>query len=63
GGHRAVREGDLKVVWENRKTGWELYDLSRDRTETKNLADRQPELVNRLARQWEIWARMTDVKF
>ncbi|MCB1237363.1 MAG: sulfatase-like hydrolase/transferase, partial [Verrucomicrobiae bacterium] len=64
-GNRAVRDGDLKLVWEKAKDGrkWELYDLSKDRTETNDLAAAQPAKVDLLARRWIAWARLTDVKF
>lgn len=62
-GTRAVREGDWKLVWENAKTGWELYDLSKDRTETNNLAAEQPAKVEALSKKWIAWARLTGVKF
>lgn len=62
-GTRGVRDGDLKLVWENAKSGWELYDLSKDRTETHNLAESQPTKVDQLAKKWVAWARLTDVKF
>ena len=63
GGHRAVREGNLKVVWEKRGKSWELYDLSRNRTETRNLAKDQKAKAAELAKKWITWARMTGVKF
>ncbi len=63
GGHRAIRDGDLKAVWENKKTDWELYDLSQDRTETHNLASEQPAKTAELAGKWIEWARMTGVRF
>ncbi len=55
-GHRAVRIGDWKLV--SSRSGpdpgtWELYNLRRDRTETRNLAASHPDLVHRLARAWE----------
>ena len=62
-GARGVREGDWKLVWEKRKKAWELYDLSTDRTETRNLASENPVLVDQLAAKWKAWARLTDVKF
>ena len=50
-GNRALRRGDWKIVAV--KGGpWELYDLATDRTETKNLADKRPELVAELAQLW-----------
>ncbi len=62
-GTRGIREGNWKLVWENGKTGWELYDLGKDRTETNNLAESQPAKVDQLAKKWVAWARLTDVKF
>lgn len=62
GGHRAVRLDDMKAVWENERTGWELYDLSVDRTETDNLAQSRPQVVESLARQWADWARLTGIR-
>jgi arylsulfatase A-like enzyme len=50
-GHRAVRVGDWKLV-ATKRAAWELYDLSRDRTELVNLAAEQPERVANLERAW-----------
>lgn len=62
--NRAVREGNWKLVWENKsRAGWELYDLSKDRTETRNLADQFPDRVQEMAEMWEAWAETTDVKY
>ena len=55
-GHRAVREGALKLVAPPNKP-WELYDLSRDRTELDDLAPAQPETVERLAKIHESWLK------
>lgn len=54
-GNAGLREGDLKLV---RLEGgeWELYDLSRDRTETHNLAAERPDDVKRLAAGWQTTA-------
>ena len=32
---------------------WELYDLGKDRAETTDLAEKQPEKVKELAARWE----------
>jgi arylsulfatase len=40
---------------------WELYDLEADRTETHNLAAREPARVAAMAAAWEAWARRADV--
>ena len=51
-GHRAVREGDWKLV--AAKGGpWELYDLARDRCETRDLAAAEPARVATLAAGWQ----------
>lgn len=54
--NRAVRQGDWKLVWDKLIRKWELYDLSKDRTETHNLAETQPDTVNTLAAAWFTWA-------
>ena len=51
-GNRALRAGDWKIVAAGADAPWELYDLSQDRAETKNLAAQQPEKVRELAAQW-----------
>ncbi len=49
--HRAIRAGDWKLVALANQP-WELYDLSRDRGETRNLASAQPDRVQALAGRW-----------
>ena len=51
-GNRAIRIGNWKLV-AAAKQPWELYDLTADRSETKNLAEKMPEKVAELAKQWE----------
>jgi arylsulfatase A-like enzyme len=51
-GHRAVRMGDWKLV-AARGTPWELYDLTSDRCETKDLAADKPDRVETLAKEWQ----------
>ena len=50
--NRAIRVGDWKLVV-SKKNPWELYDLSRDRSESHNLADKHPEKVRELEQLWE----------
>lgn len=54
-GNRAIRAGDWKLVSaKNQGSGaWELYDLSTDRGESKDLALQFPERVRELAAAWE----------
>ncbi len=54
-GNRAVRAGKWKLAALKGKP-WELYDLDADRTETTNLADKHPELVDKMGTQWRAWA-------
>jgi arylsulfatase A-like enzyme len=60
GPQAAVRRGQWKLVrwrdFEARTTsGWELYDLSQDAGEARNLAGQKPELVRELSVAWERW--------
>ncbi|MGL4553177.1 MAG: arylsulfatase [Gemmataceae bacterium] len=52
-GNRALQAGDWKVVASGKAAAWELYDLSKDRTETKDLAAERPEKVRELAGLWQ----------
>lgn len=61
-GHRAVRQGRWKLVWDQDVRRWELYDLAVDRAETRDLAADQPERVKRMAQDWETWAERTGGK-
>jgi arylsulfatase A-like enzyme len=53
GGRVAIRKGDWKLVKYNvdkdPDASWELYDLSIDISESRNVASRRPELVRELA--------------
>lgn len=55
GGTDAVVKGDFKIVRE-RQGEWALYDLSVNRTETRNIADQRPEIVRELATLWVHWS-------
>jgi arylsulfatase A-like enzyme len=51
-GNRALRVGDWKIVAAGKDSPWELYDLSSERSETKDLAKDKPEKVKKLAAIW-----------
>ena len=55
-GNRAIRIGDWKLVDDHTKP-WELFDLSKDRSETKNLASVYPEKVKEMEQAWLKHAR------
>jgi arylsulfatase A-like enzyme len=59
-GNRAVREGDWKLVALN-NGAWELYDISKDRAELNNLAEKEPQRVKRMAEMYDNWAKRAGV--
>ncbi len=52
-GNRAYRLNDWKIVASGTNSPWELYNLSKDRAESINLADRHPGKLRELAQLWE----------
>jgi len=56
---KAVREGRWKAVRQG-KAAWELYDVTADRTELRDLAAAEPEVLARLTGAWEAWLAATD---
>lgn len=60
-GNRAVRKGDWKLVSRfnydiNKPFEWELYNISSDRTEMKNLAKDHPQKAEELVQLYKQWA-------
>ena len=51
-GNRAIRAGDWKLVAAGKDAPWELYDLSVDRAESKNLAGERAEKARELEQLW-----------
>lgn len=60
-GNKAVREGDWKLVAEHGKP-WELYDLSKDRSEQNDLSSMEPQRAQRMAAMWNTYAARTNVE-
>jgi arylsulfatase len=58
-GNRALRAGSWKLVARGPRGPWELYDMEADRTETRDLASREPERLAAMAENWHDWARRT----
>jgi arylsulfatase len=59
-GNRAVRNGKWKIV-ARFKRPWQLFDMSRDRSETHDIAAQHRALVKKMAAQWSRWAMTSDV--
>ena len=64
--NRAIRMGKWKLVARAGRRSpfkgpWELYDLGADRTETNNLAQQRPEIVEQMDGMWEKWADENNV--
>ena len=72
GGNRAIIKGNWKLVskaaprnWrfiridEIPLEDWALYDMEKDRTETRDLANQKPEKVKKMAEMWQLWAERT----
>jgi arylsulfatase len=60
--NKAVRHGDWKAVQPAEPSSpWELYDLSRDRSELDDLATAEPARLNTLKTAWEGWAKTHQV--
>ncbi|HSU57252.1 MAG TPA: sulfatase-like hydrolase/transferase, partial [Candidatus Dormibacteraeota bacterium] len=58
--NRAVRDGIWKLVSKENQP-WELYDMSKDRSETQDLAAKNPERVKELADKWDAFAARANV--
>jgi arylsulfatase A-like enzyme len=59
-GARAIREGDWKLV-ARKGAKWELYDLSKDRTELDDRTAEMPERVKAMEAKWNEWAKRSMV--
>ena len=54
--NRFVRHGKWKAIMDEKTKVWELYDIEADRSETRDLAGRYPEILQELIEKWQSWA-------
>lgn len=59
-GCEAFRQGDWKIV-HAKGSGWELYDLKTDRTETKDLALKKPEKLKDMVNAFDLYKNEIDL--
>jgi arylsulfatase len=59
-GNRAIRADRWKLV-ENWHRGWNLYDMSADRSETNDVISQHPDIAFQMAAQWNTWAATHDM--
>ncbi|QNL47969.1 arylsulfatase [Olivibacter sp. SDN3] len=63
-GNAAVRQGNFKLVKAFEPDGgarWELYDIPKDRSELNDLSEAMPEVVAKLSKSYDEWAKETGV--
>ncbi len=56
-----MRQGKWKLVAKGVKGAWELYDIDADRSEMNDLAAKEPQRVEAMAKQWQEWAEKSQV--
>ena len=56
-GHRAVRQGDWKIVWDQAAPAaqrrWQLFNLASDRYEQRDLSSSNPQQFQHMQQMWE----------
>ena len=63
-GHRALRQGDWKLLWADGKNGsdtWQLYDIGSDPREVVDLAVSEPNRLQEMIVLWEEYAAGNNV--
>ena len=59
----AIRRGDLKLIYWYEDQRIELFDLTKDLSETKNLAQEQPEKIKSMLADLNHWQQQVGAKF
>ena len=61
-GNKMLRDGEWKIVQENKETTWNLYNIKNDPTEMHDLAAQNPQLVKQLAAKYDEMAKHIGVE-
>lgn len=61
-GNKAMRKGNWKLVKDMEDPTWELYDLEKDPTESKDLAVTFRDRVNEMLAEYDVWAKKVGVQ-
>lgn len=61
-GHKAVRQGDWKLVAAPPENQWELYNIPQDPSELNDLSNDQPDQVQAMSTLYQQWADDVGVK-
>jgi len=59
-GARYVRSGEWKLV-SHKNEKWHLYNIDADETELNDLASQHPDIVEKLDKLWQDWAKENQV--
>lgn len=60
-GFRALRKGDYKIVSTYPEEKWELYDISKDRTELHDLSAEKPDKLSEMIELYKVEAEKAEV--
>ena len=61
-GNRMIRDGKWKLVSTKYLGGkWELYNIEKDRTEQHDLSEKHPDLVDKMSKMYNEWAKTSHV--
>ena len=52
-----IAKDGWKIIQPGKKAQWELYNLNKDRTEMHNVADKYPDRLAKMQKQYEEWAK------
>ena len=58
---RYVRDNDWKLVSLSGDTTWHLYRINEDQTELKDMSVKHPDVVSKMAAQWQQWGNTHQV--